>query len=158
MAMIKCEECGNEYSERAEKCPKCGCPNQDATVLVAARSKAIWSSGRLIIGIISMVLFALIAFQSCAVGMSNTIKNNHATSGTSGFVLAFLILIAGIVAVCTRNSRSKITTMIPTLFYWFGALLTVGAGATYGDLPIWSSLAFIFWLVFIIAGFKTKKG
>lgn len=27
MSLIKCEECGKEYSEFAEKCPNCGCPS-----------------------------------------------------------------------------------------------------------------------------------
>ena len=26
MALIKCNECGNMISDRATKCPKCGCP------------------------------------------------------------------------------------------------------------------------------------
>ncbi len=26
MALIKCSECGTEVSDRADKCPKCGCP------------------------------------------------------------------------------------------------------------------------------------
>ena len=27
MALIKCLECGRQYSERADNCPSCGCPN-----------------------------------------------------------------------------------------------------------------------------------
>lgn len=27
MALIKCEECGKEISDRAKSCPHCGCPN-----------------------------------------------------------------------------------------------------------------------------------
>ena len=26
MALIKCEECGKEISDRADACPHCGCP------------------------------------------------------------------------------------------------------------------------------------
>ena len=26
MSLIKCIECGNDVSEYAEACPKCGCP------------------------------------------------------------------------------------------------------------------------------------
>lgn len=26
MALIKCRECGNEYSNQASACPNCGCP------------------------------------------------------------------------------------------------------------------------------------
>ena len=26
MSLIKCSECGNQVSEKASQCPKCGCP------------------------------------------------------------------------------------------------------------------------------------
>lgn len=29
MALIKCIECGNEISNKAEVCPNCGCPVSD---------------------------------------------------------------------------------------------------------------------------------
>lgn len=29
MAMIKCTECGKEVSDKAEKCPNCGCPSDE---------------------------------------------------------------------------------------------------------------------------------
>ena len=32
MAMIKCNECGKEMSDLAEKCPSCGCPNRPKKV------------------------------------------------------------------------------------------------------------------------------
>lgn len=28
MAIIKCQECGNEISDKAKKCPYCGCPQK----------------------------------------------------------------------------------------------------------------------------------
>ena len=70
---------------------------------------------------------------------------------------AFFILVAGIVAVCTRKSRSQTVTMIPTVFHWLGAALTLGTGATYGDLPVWGGISFLFGIVYVIAGIKTGK-
>ena len=32
MALIKCPECGHMVSDKATKCPKCGCPTKEATV------------------------------------------------------------------------------------------------------------------------------
>ena len=32
MALIKCSECGHMVSDKATKCPKCGCPTNEATV------------------------------------------------------------------------------------------------------------------------------
>ena len=59
-------------------------------------------TAKLVIGIISMVLFVLVAFQSCAAGLGNALADNGEVSGTSGMLLAFCMLIAGIVGVATR--------------------------------------------------------
>jgi len=32
MALIKCSECGHMVSDKAARCPKCGCPTKEATV------------------------------------------------------------------------------------------------------------------------------
>ena len=32
MALIKCEDCENEYSNKAKECPKCGCPTANNTI------------------------------------------------------------------------------------------------------------------------------
>lgn len=46
-------------------------------------------TAKLVIGIISMVLFVLVAFQSCAAGLGNALADNGEVSGTSGMLLAF---------------------------------------------------------------------
>ena len=158
MAMITCEECKNSYSDRASKCPNCGCPNPNVELeTVRIGHRGVWSSGRLVIGILSILLFVVISFQSCAAGLGNVLKSNQETSGTAGVFLAAMLLIAGIIAICTRNVRSKFGIISPTIFYWLGALITVGQGTTYKDLPIWGGLSFIFGLVFVIAAIKSKK-
>lgn len=35
MAMIKCTECGKEFSDKAGKCPNCGCPTEDVLAELA---------------------------------------------------------------------------------------------------------------------------
>jgi Ni,Fe-hydrogenase I cytochrome b subunit len=161
MAMIKCEDCGKEYSDKASKCPNCGCPNpnlsdEDRDVVYTTK-KGKWSSGRLVIGIISIILFLLIAFQSCAAGVGNALADKGETTGSLGLFLAFMMLIAGIIAICTKNVRSRIGTMVPAIFYWLGALVGVGNVGTYKDLAIWAGISFIFGLVFVVAGILTKK-
>lgn len=161
MAMITCSECGKDYSDKAEKCPNCACPNPAFTVQTnvvnVVKEKGYWSAGRLTIGIISIILFLLVSFQSCAAGLSNAIQNNNASSGSSGLFVAFCLLIAGIVGICTRNSKSKIGAIVACIFYFLGAVLTIGTGSTYGDLPIWGGISFIFGIVFAISAIKTKK-
>lgn len=157
MALIQCPECGKEFSELSDKCPNCGRPNLAAKKMGAETGKGKWSSGRLAIGIISIVLFVIISFQSCAAGIVNSLEENGATSGSSGMGTAIFVLIAGIVGICTRNSTSKGGAITTTVFYWLAALLTIGTGDTYPDLPVWGVIAFLFGIVFLLAGIKTKK-
>ena len=159
MALITCRECGKEISDKADKCPNCGRPISQTTVVKAeiTTKKGFWSTGRLSIGIISIVLFALVSFQSCAVGISNSLEKSNATSGSDGFVFAICILIAGIIGICTRNSSGKIGAIISCIFYWFGSLMTIGTGDTFGDLPVWGVVSFAFGIVFLICAIKTKK-
>ena len=60
-------------------------------------------TAKLVIGIISIVLFGLILFQSCAAGIGNSLEGNGETSGSSGVFLALCMLIAGIVGIATRK-------------------------------------------------------
>lgn len=41
MALIKCNECGKEISDKATACPNCGCPTDDNEVAHALINKAI---------------------------------------------------------------------------------------------------------------------
>ena len=47
---------------------------------------------KLVIGIVSIVLFFIVIFQSCAVGLGNAIEGNSETSGAGGTFLAFFML------------------------------------------------------------------
>ena len=53
-----------------------------------------------------MVLFALISFQSCAAGLGNALSDSGEVSGSAGMLLAFCMLIAGIVGVATRSKKA----------------------------------------------------
>lgn len=119
-------------------------------------TKGYWSTGRLVIGILSILLFVFVSFQSCAVGLGNTIMENEAVSGTQGFVMAIAFLIAGIIGISTRNALSSKGMITATVFYWIGALFTLGSGDTYEDLPIWGFVAFCFGVVFLIAAKRTS--
>lgn len=120
------------------------------------KEKGFWSAGRLVIGILSMVLFIFIAFQSCAAGLSNALEENNAASGSAGLFTAIMFLAAGIVGVCTRNAKGIVGPIITAVLYFIGALFTIGTGDTYGDLPIWGGLSVIFGILFVICAVKTK--
>ena len=112
-------------------------------------------TAKLVIGIISMVLFVLVPFQSCAAGLGNALADNGEVSGTSGMLLAFCMLIAGIVGVATRKSKGG--GIVAGVFYLLGGLLGIVNYGSFSDLAIWSVLCFIFGAVFILGSLKMKK-
>lgn len=112
-------------------------------------------TSRLVIGIISIVLFVLITFQSCAAGIGNALEDNGEVSGSAGFMLAVCMLIAGIVGICCR--KLKTGTIVAGAFYAFGGLVGIANVGSYSDLQIWSILSFIFAAVFIVTAIMQKE-
>lgn len=111
-------------------------------------------TAKLVIGIISIVLFGLILFQSCAAGIGNSLEGNGETSGSSGVFLALCMLIAGIVGIATRKGIAG--GFVSGGFFALGGLIGISNYGSYGDLKIWSILSFIFAVVFIIGSIMTK--
>ncbi len=112
-------------------------------------------TSRMVVGIISMVLFPIITLQSCAVGVGNTLAENGEASGSAGFILAVAILIAGIVGVAGRKSKGA--TITAACFYAIGGLLGIANVGSYADLKIWSILSFIFAAIFILTVIIKRK-
>ncbi|OAA88869.1 hypothetical protein [Clostridium ljungdahlii] len=109
-----------------------------------------------VIGIISIVLFIIVAFQSCAVGVGNTLANNKEASGSAGLFLAFCMLIAGIIAIISKNSRG--VTITAAVFYLLAFIIGISnVGTIYKDLQIWSILNLIFAALLIFHIFKNKQ-
>lgn len=121
------------------------------------KNKGVWSVGRLVIGIISMVLFLIVMLQSCAAGVANTLVANDAVSGSIGFLVSLCLLAGGIVGVSTRNSRNTGGPIACVIIYAIGALMAISQGKTYADLPFWGFVSFAFGVVFLICVIKTKK-
>ena len=62
---------------------------------------------KLVSGILSCILFVLVAFQSCAAGISNALESNGEVSGSAGILVAVFMLAGGIVSMATRKSVKK---------------------------------------------------
>lgn len=112
-------------------------------------------TAKLIIGIVSIVLFIIIVFQSCATGVVNAIEGSDDVSGSAGMLLAFAMLIGGIVGLATRNSKGGGITA--GAFFILGAIVGFANLGTFGDLVIWSVLALLFGGFFIISSATMKK-
>jgi len=106
---------------------------------------------RIVIGIICCVLSIVILFQSCVVGIGNTLTDdNGETSGISGFIVAIFMLIAGIVGIAGRNSNGAILTS-GIFFLVAGEIGTTGDCSSFGDLIYWGNLCYIFCVLYILS-------
>ena len=98
-------------------------------------------TAKLVIGIVSMVLFLFIALQSCAAGL----------------IVGSCMLIAAIVGVVTRKG-GKGGAFTAGGFYLAGGMIGLICAGSYTDLYIWSTLSLIFGVVFIAGTIiSTKK-
>ena len=78
---------------------------------------------KLVSGILSVILFALVAFQSCAAGMSNALEENGEVSGSAGIIVAVLLLTGGIVSIATRKSSGKGGNIALIIIFGLAALV-----------------------------------
>ena len=111
-------------------------------------------TAKLVIGIISILLFFIIMLQSCATGVVNAIESNDDSSGSAGAMLAFSMLIAGVVGISTRKSKGGGITA--GVFYVFASLIGFANLGTFSDLIFWSVLSLAFGIVFIAGSVKMK--
>lgn len=111
-------------------------------------------NAKLVLGIISCVLFVLVAFQSCAAGVANTLTDNGEVSGTAGFLTALFMLAGGIVAIAARKTRGGAIACV--ILYGLGALIGFANAGSYADLNIWSAFCVIVAVICLISIFTQK--
>ena len=152
-----CRKCGKEIADGSAFCPECG-----TTQVISAQAqtsptpvKAKGETAKLVIGIISIVLFLIIVLQSCVAGFGNALTENGETSGSAGFMLAVFMLIAGTVALATRKKRSG--NIACFVLYLIGGLIDITNASSYKDLNVWAVLCFIFGVLSLIFFILDKK-
>jgi uncharacterized membrane protein YvbJ len=102
MALIKCKECGNEISEWAETCPKCGAP---IALLRASRAagvqlRTIQETSK------KFKLQILISVSLILIGLIGVIWSfSGGSEGVTSFIPTFLTII-GFVGIVTYPSKS----------------------------------------------------
>lgn len=96
----------------------------------------IW---KLVLGILSMIIFIVVTFQSCAVGLSNAIDNNTKDlSASAGIALAVLMLTGGIVSVVTRKSKKNGGNIALIILFGLAAMIGLTNLGKFEDLIVWS--------------------
>lgn len=108
-----------------------------------------------VIGIISIILFVLVSFQSCAAGLGNALNNSKEVSGSAGIMLAICMLIAGIISLISKKSKGMTITAI--VFYLIGGIIGLANVGSFKDLQIWSILNIVFAALFIFHIIKYKS-
>ncbi len=104
-----------------------------------------------------MILFVLVAVQSCAAGMVNALEDNGGTSGTMGIFVGILLLAGGIVSVATRKSQGKGGNIALVILFGLAALIGFAGYGNYGDLVIWAFWCLINAILAVVAIIKNKK-
>ena len=112
---------------------------------------------KLISGILSMVLFLVVAFQSCAAGVANTLAENGEVSGSAGILVAILMLAGGIVSVATRKSEKNGGNIALIVLFGLAALLGFANYGSYSDLAIWSGWCLLTAVLAVVAMLTGKK-
>lgn len=110
---------------------------------------------KLVSGILSIILFVFVSFQSCAAGVSNTLQSNGEVGGSAGIIVAIMLLAGGIVSIATQKG-SKGGNIALIVLYGIGALLGFLLAGSYSDLYIWASWCLICIIFAFISLFKSK--
>ena len=108
----------------------------------------IW---KLVSGILSIIFFALVAMQSCAVGVANTLEDSGEISGSAGILVAVLMLAGGIVSIATRGSEKHGGNIALLVLFGLAALLGFSNYGSYSDLAIWSGWCLINAVLSVVA-------
>lgn len=111
-------------------------------------------TAKLVIGILSIVLFLLIALQSCVAGVANTLAENGEVSGSAGLFTAIMMLSGGIVSIAGRKSKGAAIACV--VLYVLGGIMGFVNAGSYGDLYIWSGLCVILAIFFLISIFTQR--
>ena len=107
---------------------------------------------RLVLGILSIVISAVVGFQSCAAGIGEAISEAESSSGAGGLFTGFFLLAAGIVAIAARKTKGG------TILYALAAIFAfANLSENFGDLVVWAVLSVIFAVVLVITLFLKEK-
>lgn len=97
----------------------------------------------------------MVAFQSCAAGLGNTLAEIGEVSGSAGIIVAIMLLVGGIVSISTKNG-SKGGNIALIVLYGIGALMGYTLSGSFADLTIWTTWCLICVILAIVCIVKKK--
>ncbi len=113
----------------------------------------IW---KLVSGILSIIMFAFVVFQSCAAGVVNTLEENGQVSGSAGIVVAVMLLAGGIVSIATRKGGRGGSIAVAVL-YGIGAIMGFLMAGNFTDLYIWAAWCSVCTVIAVISAITGGK-
>lgn len=112
---------------------------------------------KLVSGILSIVLAVFVLFQSAAAGLGNALAENGEVSGSAGFLVAILLIAAGIVSIVVRKSVKKGAHIALIIMYGLATVIGFAMAGSYGDLKIWAGWCLICAILAVVAIIKSKN-
>ena len=101
---------------------------------------------KLVSGILSIILFVVVSFQSCAVGIGNTLGETGEAGGSGG-----------IVSIATRNTKGKGGNISLIILFGLASFFGFVLAGSYTDLKIWAGWCLINAILAVVAIVKSKK-
>lgn len=112
---------------------------------------------KLVSGILSIALFIVVTFQSCAAGLGNALSGNGEVSGSGGIMLSILMLSGGIVSIATKKSNGKGGNIALAVLFGLAAFVGFVLAGSFTDLKIWAFWCLINAILAVVAMIKNKK-
>ena len=112
---------------------------------------------KLVSGILSIIFFVVVTFQSCAAGVVNTLEENGGSSGSVGVFVAILMLAGGIVSIASRKSVKKGGNIALLILFGLASIMGFAGYGNYSDLVIWSIWCLINAVLAVVALIIGKK-
>ena len=111
---------------------------------------------KLVSGILSIIFFVFVSFQSCAAGIGNALSDNGEMSGSAGLLVAVMMLAGGIVSIATRKGGKGGNIALIVLF-GLAALTGFSMAGSYTDLNVWAFWCLVCAVLAIISLVKGNK-
>ena len=110
---------------------------------------------KLVSGILSIILFVFVAFQSCAAGVGNALAENGESGGSAGIIVAVLLLAGGIVSICARKGGRGLNIALIVIF-GIGAVVGFTMAGSFADLNICAGWCLINAVLAVVSIVKQK--
>lgn len=111
---------------------------------------------KLVSGVLSIILFFIVALQSCAAGVVNAMEANGGSSGSAGILVGILMLAGGIVSIASRNAIVNGGNIAILILFGLAALIGLAGHGNYSDLVIWSFWCLLNAILAVIAMVKNR--